>query len=888
MPGNTSTLPACTYRVQLHSGFGFEQAAAIADYLAALGVSHMYCSPYLQAAAGSTHGYDTVDPSHPNEELGGTQGHVRFVETLQKHSLGQVLDIVPNHMGIGGPENAWWWDVLTNGQSSRYADYFDIDWNAPEARLRDKILLPVLGDHYGRVLEAGQLQLYREGGEFRVRYYDTIVPVNFCTLGDILSTAAQRCGSDDLAFITDAMGVMPRPASAEDANASRCARNRDVLQRQLADLLAHDGRLAGAVDRVVSETNADYDALDGLLSRQHYRLAYWRTAGRELNYRRFFDINKLVGLRAERPEVFNATHRLILRWVMDGLLDGLRVDHPDGLRDPQEYFERLSAAAPQAWIIAEKILQPGEHLPEDWPIDGTTGYDFLNRINNLFVNPAAEDKLAQFYVEFTGQSADYRAMARDKKLQILRMSFGGELARLTQIFTEVCECHRQCRDYTRQELENVLRETVACFPVYRTYIQPAKLKEPSTDDVRYVRQAIEAGRRNRPDLDERLFRFLSDILLLRIRGQTEAEMVLRFQQLTSPVMAKAIEDTAFYCYNRLVSLNEVGSDPGQFGMTVEAFHRACARTAEEWPRTMNATSTHDTKRSEDVRARINLLTGIPDLWAQAVQRWAGLNERFRRENMPARNDEYLLYQTLVGAWPIEPDRLTAYMLKAAREAKTHTSWTDPNPQYEQALRDFSSGILANRDFTEDFAAFVSPLIPLGRINSLAQTLLKFTVPGVPDIYQGNELWDLSLVDPDNRRPVDYDRRRCLLGQLNGLSPEQIIARSDEGLPKLWLTYRALQLRRSRPEVFETGDYRPIMAKGRKHSHAVAFSRQDEVVTIVPRLLICLGPDWEDTTIDLPTGTWHNELTGQTLAGGSITVSDILERFPVALLSKRRT
>lgn len=883
MSSGSHQLPTCTYRVQMHADFGFDEAAGIADYLAALGISHLYSSPYLQAAAGSTHGYDVVDHSRPNEQLGGVEGHGGLIRALQQHGLGQVLDIVPNHMAMGGPENAWWWDVLQNGQASPFAACFDIDWVAPEARLYNKVLLPILEDHYDRVLEAGQLKLERDGGDFRIRYHNDIVPVNFCSLGSILDAAGKHCGAQELPFIADTMDVLPHPAQPNAAQATRCARDRDVLHGQLRQLLAQDTQVATAVDKVIAEVNADPDALDALLSHQHYRLAYWRTAGQELNYRRFFDINRLVALRSEREEVFARTHSTILKWMREGLLDGLRVDHPDGLRDPQQYFQRLSAAAPNAWIIAEKILEPGERLPEAWPIDGTTGYDFLNRVNNLFVNPEGEAMLTGFYEEFTGQTADFARLAREKKHQILRVTFGGEVNRLTHLLMDVCEGHRQCRDFTRPELQEVLREVIACFPVYRTYIRPTLMRDPAIDDVRHIQQAIREVVRHRPDLDDRLVKFLSDILLLQVRGQTESELVLRFQQLTGPVMAKAIEDTTCYCYNRLISLNEVGGNPGQFGMSLDAFHRECARMAEDWPRTMNTTSTHDTKRSEDTRARINLLSAIPQHWAEAVRRWSSMNERFHTDGMPERNTEYLLYQTLLGTWPIGAHRLTAYMLKAGREAKVHTSWTDPNPRYESAVRDFTSGILGNRTFVDDFHVFVQPLIPLGRINSLAQTLIKLAAPGVPDIYQGCELWDLSLVDPDNRRPVDYDLRRCLLGQLDGLSVEQIMARSDEGLPKLWLTRQALRLRKRLPDVFETGDYRPMMARGQKAGHVVAFNRQETVIAVAPRLIITLDDDWEGTALTLPEGSWRNELTGQTIDGTQVAVADLLERFPVALL-----
>lgn len=886
MPGNPLHLPTATYRVQLHTEFNFERAADVADYLAQLGVSHLYTSPRLQAMPGSMHGYDTVDHTRPSDDLGGAEGLDRLRRALERAGLGQVLDIVPNHMSIIGPQNAWWQDVLAQGQASPFASYFDIDWVAPEAKLQGKVLLPLLGDHYGRVLEAGQIRLQRDGAVFTIRYLDHVFPLDFCTLGGIISAAAERCGNPSLAFITDAMRIVPDSTTgAAQPESPRCARDRDVLKAQLGRLLAEDPAVVRAIDEVIAETNANPDALDALLSVQHYRLAYWRTASQELNYRRFFDISTLIGLRVEEPRVFQATHALILRWVDEGNVHGLRIDHPDGLRDPEEYFERLAAAAPDAWILAEKILKPGERLRETWPVDGTTGYDFLNQAMGLLVNPDGEGFMTAFYHHFTGLQTDYRDLAYEAKRKILRETFGGELNRLTSLFVEVCEQHREFRDYTRVELRDALAETIACFPVYRTYVRPKKLMNAHSDDVRHICEAILAAGRRRPDIDPRLLKFLSDLLLVQVRGEIEGELVIRFQQLSGPVMAKAIEDTAFYNYNRLVCLNEVGGDPGRFGVSVEEFHRYCIRMQEDWPYTMTATSTHDTKRSEDVRARIALLSSIPERWADAVQRWATLNGRHRIDGMPDRNTEYLLYQTLVGAWPIDAQRLSDYMLKAAREAKSHTSWTDPVPAYEDALKAFVSRILKDPEFLEDIETFVKPLVPLGRINSLSMALLKFTAPGVPDIYQGNELWDLSLVDPDNRRPVDYDLRRRLLGELDHLSPQDILARSDEGLPKLWLTRQALHLRRRRPSVFADGEYQPLAAQGEQAKHVIAFARAGQVVTVVPRLVIPLQNDWGDTSLALPPGPWRNQLTGERIEQDTVSVAALLDRFPVALLEK---
>ena len=874
-----------TYRVQLHANFTLDDAAALADYLAALGVSHLYCSPVLQAAPGSTHGYDVVDPTRINVELGGEEAFGRLREALALRGLSQVLDIVPNHMAIGGRENAWWWDVLENGPSSRYARYFDVDWDPPEAKLRNVVLMPILGERYGQALDSGRIRLARDGGGFCVSYYDNVLPVAPRSLDAVIAPAAERAASDELAFLASAVAALP-PASVTDAvSAARRHRDKETLRSLLADLCSRDARVAAALDERVEEINADAAMLDDLLERQNYRLTYWRAAERELDYRRFFDINTLVGVRAEDASVFDDTHALVLRLVAEGALDGLRVDHVDGLRDPAAYLQRLRERAPGAWIVVEKILEPGERLPAAWPIAGTTGYDFLNLATGLYIDPAAEQALTAFYGDFTGQPVEYAALVREKKHLVLRETLASDVNRLTALWLTICQRHRRYRDYTRHELHEALREVIACFPVYRTYVQ-AETATVREEDIRIVAEAVEAARRLRPDLDADLFTFLSDLLLMRVRGELETELAMRFQQLTGPAMAKGVEDTVFYCYNRLISLNEVGGDPGRFGTGVEAFHAACAATQIHWPNTMLTTSTHDTKRSEDVRARISLLSELPGQWAEAVRRWSAHNERYRRSDLPDRNAEYLLYQTLVGAWPLSVERATAYMEKVVREAKLYTSWTAQNAEYEQALRGFVEGALTDGEFVEDLERFVAPLVEPSWVSALSQALLKLTAPGVPDIYQGTELWDLSLVDPDNRRLVDYELRRRLLAELEGATPEGIWERRDEGLPKLWLIRTALRLRAERRDAFgPRGAYVPLLARGAKAAHVVAFSRGGAIVTVAPRLVLGLGGAWDDTTIEMPAGRWRNELTGDMYEGGTVAVGELLRRFPVALLSR---
>ncbi|HZP43102.1 MAG TPA: malto-oligosyltrehalose synthase [Candidatus Binatia bacterium] len=874
--------PRATYRLQLRPGFGFDEAAALVDYLAALGVSHLYCSPVLEAAAGSTHGYDVVDPRRLRAELGGAAAYDRLARALAAAGLGQVLDIVPNHMAVTGRQNVWWWDVLENGPSSLYARYFDIDWDPPEAKLRHTVLLPILGDHYGRVLEAGELRLEHERGRFTVRYWEHVAPVSPRSLDAILVRAAERIGerADQLASIATALGRLP-PAHLTDWESVRERhRDKEVLLDQLARLTEEDPAVREAIDAVVAETNANPDALDALLQRQNYRLARWQTAGRELDYRRFFDVPTLVALRTEDPIVFHDTHALVLDLVRTGRVQGLRVDHPDGLRDPQGYLEQLRAEVGGAYVVVEKILQPDERLPREWPVDGTTGYEWLNLATGLFVDPAGEEPLTDLYTRFTGDAVPFDEHARRSRLHVLRDALPADLDRLAAFLVDVCERHRRYRDYTRAEAREALRATLVRLPVYRTYVRPGVVRP---EDAARVTEAVERATADRPDLDPELLVFLRDVLLLRHDGEPERELAARFQQVSAAVMAKGVEDTAFYRYGRLVALNEVGGDPARFGTTVEAFHRRNAETAATHPGTMLATSTHDTKRAEDVRARLVLLSQMPERWASAVWRWAAMNARHRTDDRPDRGMEYLLYQTVVGAHPLPRDRAQAYMEKAAREAKVHTSWIDPQAPYEAALAAFVAAVVEDASFAADLAAFLEPLVEPARTTSVALTLLKATAPGVADVYQGAELWDTSLVDPDNRRPVDFAARRALLAWLDGATPEDVRARAETGAPKLFVLRRALDLRRRHPAPFD-GDYVPLAATGAKAGRVVGFVRGGEVATVVPRLVLGLE-DWGDTAVPLPPGGWTNELTGDAVAGGAVPLASLLARFPVALLRR---
>jgi len=811
--------PRATYRLQLHDGFTFADALAQVPYLAALGVSHLYLSPIMRAGAGSAHGYDVLDHSTVSPALGGESGLLELAAAARSHGVGIVLDVVPNHMSIllG---NAWWWDVLKHGRDSSFARAFDIGWDGPEAKLHDQILLPVLTDQYGREVDRGTIRVAAEGDELEVRYADHRFPVS--------PAAAAALGSYD----------------------------------------------ATSLDRL----SGDPEALHAFLEAQHYRLARWTVGDEELVYRRFFDIRELIALRAEDPDVFDAVHEIPLRLIGAGVVDGLRIDHPDGLRDPAGYFRRLRAAAPATWIVAEKILGPVESLRRDWPVDGTTGYDFATLVGGLFIDPAAEPAFDAAYRAFTGDETSFGETAYVAKHEVLRRSLRADVERLTELLVRICERHRRHRDHTRRDVQQAIRELAAQLPIYRTYVRPGAAE--SADDIAVLDAAVDAAVARRPDIDPELLAFIRGLALLRVPGDLETDFALRLQQLTAPAAAKGVEDTAFYRYTRFVATNEVGGDPGRFAVRPQAFHDQQIAHAEEWPRTQLATSTHDTKRSEDVRARLAVLSEMPEEWATAVRRWSEGNRQHHSGGAPSPSLEWLYYQTLVGAWPIDAERAAAYLEKAAKEAKQETSWVDPQPAFDAGLRRFVTATLADPAFTADLEAFVAPLIAPGRVNALAQTLLKLTAPGVPDLYQGNELWDLSLVDPDNRRPVDFRQRQELIAALDALTPAAIIARSDEGLPKLQVVRAALGARTRSPAAF-TGSYVPLHAAGRRADHAVAFVRGGEAVTIVPRLVWGLGGDWADTRLPLPPGSWHDVISGA--AVGSDRLADLLGAFPVALL-----
>lgn len=947
-------IPRATYRLQLNRDFRFADATALLPYLAALGISHVYCSPWLKARAGSTHGYDVIDHSAINPEIGTEEDFERFCAALREHGMGQMLDVVPNHMGVMGADNAWWLDVLENGRAARHAEFFDIDWEPPSEELRAKVLLPVLGEQYGTVLERGELRLAHDAtrGEFSIHYYEHRFPVDPREYPRVLALdeAALREHGDETAWqelgaLITAFGHLPaRDETAEERIAER-SRDKEVHKRQLVRLCEAEPAIARLIERNVALVNGtpenprSFEHLHELIKAQAYRLAYWRVAADDINYRRFFDINDLAALCMEREEVFEATHARLLELVAQGKVHALRIDHPDGLYDPQQYFERLQQRCAPAgeppvdgrsiYLAIEKIVAGHERLPESWPVHGTTGYRFANVVNGLFVDAAAESRMQRIYRQFTGCDESYDDMLYRSKKLILRTSLASELAVLANQLSRIARADRHSCDFTLNSLRDALSEILACFPVYRTYVTARGV---SDDDRRFIDWAVGAARSRSQAADTSAFDFVRAVLLCESGVNKSAEyreaelrFAMKFQQLAAPVMAKGMEDTCFYRYNRLVALNEVGGDPRRFGFSVAAFHAASQDRAKNWPHTLLATSSHDSKRSEDVRVRIDALSEMPAAWRLNLRRWRRMNRRHKRmvggRLAPSADDEYLFYQTLVGIWPLEEvdepglaglrERVAQYMLKAAREAKVSTSWINRNDEYERALIHFVEAVLASlagNPFLADFVPAQMPIARIGMFNSLSQTLIKIASPGVPDFYQGSELWDFNLVDPDNRRPVDYARR---MGVLEALQPaagddaaSELLSCMQDGRIKLHVIRRALALRRSLSALFERGDYLALAAVGDKAEHVCAFARHGErlAIAIAPRLIARLlgeaaapiGPlVWGDTRIELPAewarSTLRNVFTGERVQpredDGAVWLAlhETLADFPVALL-----
>ncbi|WP_135228008.1 malto-oligosyltrehalose synthase [Deinococcus fonticola] len=943
---STVHVPQSTYRLQLNADFNFAAARRVLPYLKRLGVSDVYLSPIWASSPGSGHGYDVTDHSVVNPELGGVKGLHKLSAAARELGLGLIVDFVPNHMGIQGGHNPYWEDVLRHGQASRFAHFFDIAWHPLKRALDGKVLLPVLGDQYGRVLERGELKLELRGNEFVLCYWERQLPVSPRSLAPLLGSVLEGLpprvddlARAELASIARSVQNLPRSTAehlSDDDRLSR-AQEADVIAHRLGQLMDSSRPICAAISATLNAINADPVRLDALITEQNYRLAYWKVAAEEINYRRFFDINDLAALRMEDPRVFEWAHATLFQLLKDGVVQGVRLDHTDGLYDPAGYFQALQEGAAQVlgsaasigaaeepgeaptpplplYVVAEKILEPGEHLPDNWAVHGTTGYDFLAQLSGVFVDAASEDELSSIYRRFTGDRDEYPAHLYRGKLLIQRVSLPGEVNVLAERLVTLAEHDRLARDFTLSTLRGAIRQVIASFPVYRTYIRENGEREPG-DDAKIAWAIAEAKRHNRQDgqpLDPSVFDFLQRVLTLEAEDEATREryanFAMKFQQLTGPVTAKGAEDTAFYRYARLLSLNEVGSDPAHFGTPVKAFHALARERAGKWPHAMLAASTHDTKRGEDTRARISVLSELPQTWAAFLSQWSALFRDLQTRTpdglLPSQLDIYTLLQNALGAFPLNgdltafPDRLSAYMLKAAREAKLRTSWAAPDSEYEAALESFTRALLTHRAFMASLRELHERLSPYGAQNSLSAALVRLTAPGVPDTYQGCEGWNQSLVDPDNRRPVGYASRGRILTRLEHrldlALARQFLEKYENGAVKTLVTWAALQARRTSPDLFQYGTYAPIEAG----KYLLAFARQWEeqsVVTVAPRLTLSLtkektswayGEVWGNRTLTLPkSGVYKNLLTGETLRARStkIPVAKVLENFPLALL-----
>jgi (1->4)-alpha-D-glucan 1-alpha-D-glucosylmutase len=982
--------PISTYRLQLHRGFPFAAAREVISYLSRLGATECYLSPIFAARPGSTHGYDVTDHNRINDELGGPEEYGRLSAEIASCAMGQVLDVVPNHMGIDAVSNPWWRDVLENGQCSAYARFFDIDWTPLKVELHSRVLLPILGRQYGHALEAGEIKAAFTDGHFEIHYGNHRLPINPRQAPRILRIGIDRLrqelGDDDaevreLMSIASALANMPPHTESGDEAIAERKREKEVQRERLARLAEGSPRVRLHIEQALRTFNgtpgqsATFDALHDLLEAQPYRLAYWRTASHEINYRRFFDINDLAGLRQEQAQVFEATHALLSELLAAGRVTGLRVDHPDGLFDPRGYFEQLQALAARArpdaadggrplYVVAEKILSGEERLPGEWLVHGTTGYNFLNDLNGLFVDPAAAKRIRRVYARFISSVDTFEETVYDSKKLIMDTSLASELNVLANVMDRIGEADRRSRDFTVISLRDALSEIVACFPVYRTYVGQEGWTVRDRD---VVDQAIECARRRNPALDPTVFDFVREVLLPRrpedepyefggpfpedrrsgyppsddADHQRRVRLSMKFQQYTAPVQAKGFEDTTFYRYNALLSLNEVGGEPATFGRAPEHFHDMNVHRREHWPYEMLCTSTHDTKLGEDVRARINAITEVPDEWSRELTRWKRINGPHRTliagaaraaaaaDMAPDRNDEYRYYQALVGAWPSDGsdratpelvDRMTAFMIKSIKEAKVHTSWINENRRYDEAVSRFVERTLTGSGaarFLPAFLPFQRRIAAIGVVNALAQLVLKVASPGVPDFYQGTECWNLSLVDPDNRRPVDFTRHGRLLEEVEGvLAIGDTTVRSravramydawEDGKIKLCLTTAALRLRRAHADTFLAGDYVPLQTESTVGAGLIGFARVARsglaVIAIAPRLVgrlmgpgltPPLGDAWKTSRILLPDSLrdrrWRDVVTGRELqatrgAGQSwIFAGEAFESCPAAIL-----
>ncbi|MGC2581701.1 MAG: malto-oligosyltrehalose synthase, partial [Acidobacteriaceae bacterium] len=971
-PHKEPRAPLSTYRVQLHAGFTFADAEAVLPYLKSLGIGDCYASPIFEARPGSLHGYDVTRHDRLNPELGGEEGFGRFADRLRELGMGLLLDIVPNHMGVGN-DSVWWQDVLENGRASRYANYFDIEWEPLNPDMRNKLLLPILGSQYGDELEGKRIQIVVADGQLRAQYYDHLMPLAPRSLPFVFPDAEL----DELGVPQSFRDVLREtahipPHETTDANltAQRQQQLEELRPRLRAALLSESMQepLRRALERIngVAGDPRSFDRLHELLEQQPWRLAFWRVSSEEINYRRFFDINDLVGLRMENPEVFAKTHGLVRRLLASGEVTGLRIDHCDGMLNPRQYLIRLQrlyvasqcmGAMPQgetgptgievqvreamrrpAWnmaqgplyVVVEKILETKESLPPEWPVSGTSGYDFVHLGNQIFILGENKQRFTDFYERLIGDGADPQTIIYQSKLNVMRNALSSEVYVLANLLSRLASSNRRARDFTEDLLETAIRETIACFPVYRTYIDD---RGQYTDrDRAFIRQAIGRAKQRNRETDASVFDFLENILLLHEKAgedidERELYFALKFQQLTGPVMAKGVEDTTFYVYNRFISSNDVGSSVEAFGIAPELFHEANRERLRDSPDAMLATSTHDTKRSEDVRNRLNVLSEMTYLWPSCVRRWAKLNARYKRRLedgrvAPDANEEYFLYQTLAGAWPWTMtsaedreeflERIQQYMTKSLSEAKVNLSWTNPNPEYVDAVASFVRGILMpdargrQPRFVETLEEILPVLQLFGAVNSLAQVVLKIASPGVPDFYQGTEMWDLSLVDPDNRRPVDYATRQATLKELQALEQDRgaaavcraVLDRIRDGRVKLWTVHRALALRNRMPEEFQRGKYVPVEATNGLAAHVIAFARGQDVLAVVPRFAYTLMGGKARLPLDDAWG--HAQLTVPEMAGaelenvftgafarvdenGRLPLRVAFAEFPVALL-----
>ena len=953
----SSRIPSGTYRFQLHRDFTFKDATALVDYLYDLGISDAYLSPITTAHAGSVHGYDVVNHRALNPELGSEEDFQRFVSALHEHGMGIVQDIVPNHMAIGDAANQWWNDVLENGPSSPYADFFDIDWNPPKNDLANKVLLPVLGEQYGKVLENQQIQIgyNRLSGTFQARYFEHSFPLAPRSLQWILKPALravmQKAGDShpevlELESILNAVEHLPERTEADFTKVRERRREIPVIRRRISDLYEKSAEVRAAIEDSIRDINGvkgqprSFDRLENLLADQAYRLSFWKVASDEINYRRFFDINELAAIRMENREVFEATHDMILKLIKSDMINGLRIDHVDGLLDPLQYLRRLQSSAAESlgesgrspdserpfYIVVEKILGEHEKLQPSWPAHGTTGYEFMNVVGRLFVANENNRRFRDLYAAFIGERLNFRDVVYESKKLIIETAMAGEMAVLSRRLDRISEHHRWSRDFTLHSLAGALEEVIACFPVYRSYVRPETGKVDDADR-QHILTAVRRAKRRNPSVSESIFDFIASVLLLQHpAGLTDedhterGEFVQRFQQFTAPVMAKGFEDTALYRYYPLASLNEVGGEPDAFGVGIETFHAWNRERHVEWPAAMSATTTHDTKRSEDARARIAVLSEIPDEWEQAIKRWYQMNAGARKliedSEVPDPNEEYLLYQTLVGVWPVEPldgnrddfiKRIQQYMDKAVKEAKVHTSWMNVNEEHDRALSEFLATILTKgHEFVADLANFRAVIARAGMLNSLSQSLLKITLPGAPDFYQGTELWTLSLVDPDNRRPVDYACRRAMLAKIregarrDPLATVTLLLRDmSSGAIKMYLINRVLEFRREHPELFMRGEYVPLNVSGERADQVIAFARTyngERVIVMCGRFFMNLPPApplpvdpnaWRGTFVELPSDSRKSMtdlITGRAISvGRRIAVDEAFGQMPVAML-----